>query len=71
MTKTSSSELSEILGPDFSKQARAFQKVKEKEKTQLKKINEEEEILNEIEYILSILDTKLDNKGYKKSFDII
>ena len=33
MTKTNSSELSEILGPDFSKLARAFQKVKEKEKT--------------------------------------
>ena len=28
------------------------------------KINEEEEILNEIEYILSILDTKLDNLCY-------
>ena len=33
MTKTNSSDLYEILGPDFSKQARAFQKVKEKEKT--------------------------------------
>ena len=40
------------------------QEKKEKEKTQLKKINEEEEILNEIEYILSILDTKLDNLCY-------
>ncbi len=33
MMKTSSTDLYEILGPDFSKQARAFQKDKEKEKT--------------------------------------